>query len=229
MPSTLTTGQLQYAKSLLSDGTPEAMNSFYAYMSGQGYGYANLAIGLINCSTFSGNTAQAFMLNAAQQQGLSLTANQISNIELTMAYGYINTLIGNSNGNNGTVTQDVTYQQALQFHSDAFSVLGLTSDTWTLSAPGKALDSTYMQWLWSKMIDSDPAVSNTAAAELTAAVDGRSQLTHFCRKFLFKTDPPRFANLAQFVSRGIRSDRSGNVGQDQADALPRRPAAAGNC
>ncbi len=73
----------------------------------------------------------------------------------------------------------------------------------------------------------DDAYAECASVKM-AAVDGRSQLTHFFRKFLSKTDPPRLANLAQFVSRGNWSDQRGNVSQDQADAPPRWYAAAGN-
>ena len=88
MPNPLTTDELNQAKTLLNSGTTaaekkSALNSFYQYMSDQGYGYADLAQGLVNGSTMSGNTALDFLQNAANAQGVTLSNQDVQNIEMT--------------------------------------------------------------------------------------------------------------------------------------------------
>jgi hypothetical protein len=70
MPNTLTTDQLLQADALLKGGNKETLDEFYNYMYQQGYGYAGLALGLVDSSTFSGVTAKNFLINSAAQQGL---------------------------------------------------------------------------------------------------------------------------------------------------------------
>ena len=69
---------------------------------------------------------------------------------------------------NGTVSTDITYQQAEQFHSTVLSDDGLSSSAWTLYAPGLVLNN--MQALWEQIISPDAATSNRGSAELYVAM-----------------------------------------------------------
>jgi len=88
MPNTLTTAQLQGylnqpATTLPGSSNFESIvNGVYSQLGQQGYGYANLAAGLVNCNTLSGNVAQNFMGNYANSQGISLSSSQTQKIEL---------------------------------------------------------------------------------------------------------------------------------------------------
>lgn len=65
MPKTLTTAQLETAKAMIGSGTPTELSNFYDYMYQQGYGYAALANGVVNCQWATGTTAQNYMINSA--------------------------------------------------------------------------------------------------------------------------------------------------------------------
>ena len=178
MPNALTAAQLQGYLSQLAETSPgssnfeSVVNGVYSQLSQQGYGYANLAAGLVTCSTLSGNVAQNFMANYASSQGVALSSSQIQKIELDMANAYVNTLLQMASAPNGdgTVSTDITYQQAAQFHSAVFTSDGLSANAWTLYAPGQVLDSQSMQALWVQIISPDPATSNLGSAELYSAM-----------------------------------------------------------
>jgi hypothetical protein len=147
MPKSLAPTDLQTAKTLLDSGN---LVSFYGYLSSQGYGYANLASGVVECTTLSGGTtAQSFMMQAAAQQGVTLTAISVGKIEMGMATGYYNYLLA-SGAASGT---DMSYQVALKLHTDVFAANGLGPQTWTLYAPSQMLTDAQLNANWNKSID----------------------------------------------------------------------------
>ncbi|MDI2590608.1 hypothetical protein POF45_04060 [Pseudomonas sp. 681] len=121
MPKTLTTAQLETAKAMIGSGTPTELSNFYDYMYQQGYGYAALANGVVNCQWATGTTAQNYMINSAGAQGVILDAAAIQKIEAGMANGYINTLLGYANST-GSTSQDISAEDALSIHSDPETV-----------------------------------------------------------------------------------------------------------
>src|SRR5450830_1141654 len=115
MPNAMTTAQLQSLlqglNSASSDGATlnqiaGAISGVYNTMSANGYGYANLASGLVTGSTFSGDVAKNFMTNFAAENGTPMSAQTVTNIKLSMAQGYLQTLIADSNAT-GQVTSDI--------------------------------------------------------------------------------------------------------------------------
>jgi hypothetical protein len=158
MPNTLTTSQLLSAQAMITNGN---VLGFYDYMASQGYGYANLAKGVVECTLLSGgSTAQNFMTQEAARRGISMTEQQVHSVERVMAQGFIGTLIANSRvpGANGVVNQDVAYGEALAFHTSGFQSLSLPKELWTLYKPSEVLSQTQLQSNWSKTID--PAQSS---------------------------------------------------------------------
>ena len=135
MPNQLTTQQLTNAKAMIANGN---ITGFYNYMYSQGYGYANLAKGVVECSLSSGGaTALQYMTDVAKQAGITLTAQKVAKIELEMAYGYVNTLLRIA-GESGVVSSDITGRQALKFHNDVFDNNHLPRECWTLYTPGQS-------------------------------------------------------------------------------------------
>jgi hypothetical protein len=177
MPNTLTVSQLQSLTNQLATTSPGASNfqsivsNVYTQLSQNGYGYATLAEGVITCSTLSGNIAQNFISGYASSQGTTLTNTQTQKIELDLANQYVDTLTGMAVAT-GTVSTDITYSQALQFHTSVFENDGLSENAWTLTAPGEVLDSASMENLWQMIVSPNAATSNQG----TAALYGDMQL-----------------------------------------------------
>ena len=67
MPNTLTTAQLNDAKTMIATGN---VVGFYNYLTSEGYGYANLGKEVVECTLLTGGwTAQNFMVQEAMQEG----------------------------------------------------------------------------------------------------------------------------------------------------------------
>jgi hypothetical protein len=147
------------------------ISGFYSYMYSQGYGYAALANGVVTCSGLAGNIAQNFMVGSAQAQGITLSAAQVTSIETDLANRYALTLIAAAQNNGGSTNTDVTFQQAWDFHTAAFTQAGLGEQTWTLDAPGQTLGSATMQTYWSNIISTNPATNALGVSEVIAAMD----------------------------------------------------------
>ena len=104
MPNALTSAQLDSAKTMID----------------QGNGYANLAKGVVECTTLTGgSTAQNFMTQSAATQGVTLTATQVANIEIGMAKVYFDSLKTVADVK-GYVNEDWSYKAALAGHSAVF-------------------------------------------------------------------------------------------------------------
>ena len=82
MPSQITVAQIQGLEQQFLSGSPPNTEGFYqALYSTYGYGYAQLAEGVVSNSNLSGIVAQQYMQNSAALQGVTLTPAVISNIE----------------------------------------------------------------------------------------------------------------------------------------------------
>ncbi len=150
MPNLLTTAQLIGAKAMIADGN---VLGFYDYMASQGYGYANLAKGVVECTLLSGgSTAQNFMVQEAARRGITMTEQKVLDVERIMAYGYVDTLIENARAG-GTVNLDIRYREALDFHTSGFERLGLPKELWTLYKPSEVLSNAKLEANWQQTID----------------------------------------------------------------------------
>ena len=133
MLNPLTTAKLQAAKTMIDQGD---LVGFYNYMYAQGHGYANLAKGVVECTLPSGgSTALQFITQAAKDQGVNLTAAQVAQIEIDMAYGYANKLIDIAEASGGVLGRVINFQETLAFHSDVLVKAQLDPSTWTLYTP----------------------------------------------------------------------------------------------
>ncbi|MBF0099123.1 MAG: hypothetical protein HQM04_19040, partial [Magnetococcales bacterium] len=157
MPDILTKEQLLSFKSYIN-GTKGGLESFYAVMKEANYGYADLANSVVNCTGASGSTAQIYMSQRAKEQGVTLGDNQILDIETGMAQGYIDALIDTASKNGGTINTEVTFAQALDYHTKVFAANGLGPQTWTLYAPYQVLGVDAMQQNWDLI--NNPSVSS---------------------------------------------------------------------
>ena len=105
-----------------------------------GYGYANLAKGVVECSLEAGGaTALQYVTDVAKQNGINLTTTQVAKIEIDMAYGYANTLIKIAGEGGGVVNREITGDEALTLHNIGFDNNGLPRESWTLYLPSKYL------------------------------------------------------------------------------------------
>jgi hypothetical protein len=166
MPNAITT-QLLQAQSILNSGSEGALQLFYTQMSKAGYGYATLALGIINNSTLAGSSAQAFLDNAASSQGVTLTPSQTTTIEMGLANAYVSTLINDSlNNPSASGITDITYQEAYTFHANVYAANGVSAEGWPLTAPGEVLAPSVMQLLWTQIINPNGVVSDAGLLEL---------------------------------------------------------------
>jgi hypothetical protein len=178
MPNSLTLQQLKNAQAMIDRGD---LKGFYDYMYGQGYGYANLAKGVVECSASTGGAfALQYMTQVAKDHGINLTAQQVAKIEIGMANGYLDTLIAMANKNNkGFVNQDINGEQALQFHNKVFDNNQLPRESWTLYTPSLFLSEAEFNAnfaksiaLGSNVVDSTDWMSSMYAATFTTRWDG---------------------------------------------------------
>lgn len=150
MPNILTTDALKNAQKMIQSGD---LVGFYNYMAKQGYGYANLAKGVVACDTYSGGTtAQNYMVQAASEMGVTLSADRILNIEKSMANQYAQALIDRSTVT-GSISSDWTYKQALAGHIKAFAENQLPISLWTIYTPSLFLNDAQLESAWQKSID----------------------------------------------------------------------------
>ena len=118
---------------------------FYDDMYKDGYNYAGWAVGVARNDTVTGKSATDFMI-ATAKQGVggkppkALIAADINNIKKGMALGYADALIANTKRNGGVTNQDITYEQARDFHKRVFEENGLSIDNWTLETPMKVIE-----------------------------------------------------------------------------------------
>jgi hypothetical protein len=154
MPNPLTTTELQAARTMIDQGN---LVGFYNYMYNQGYGYANLAKGVVECTTESGGSAALqFITQAAKEQGVILTAAQVGQMEVRMAYAYADKLIEIAEPT-GSVTRVPNFEETLIFHSEVLAIYGLNPSAWTLYTPSLYLSPEERQALFegSTALDAD--------------------------------------------------------------------------
>ena len=80
---------VKFAERFLRETNPSFM---YHYLSGKGYAYATLALGVAEQNTVAGIVALNFMTAAVNDQGKPVDDNKTQEILRTMASKYINVL-----------------------------------------------------------------------------------------------------------------------------------------
>src|SRR5881628_2219943 len=111
MPSALTTQQIDQYISLIDTGGVDAVRQVYDTLYAQGYNYAGWASGVASGSTMTGQSALDYLQGSALM-GLgsdacrNLTSEQIDNIRVDMANGYLETLKAIANDSGGIVNRD---------------------------------------------------------------------------------------------------------------------------
>ncbi len=151
MPINLTAADLAQAQALLNQGQISAM---YTYLAERGDSYAMLANGVATGNTLSGAAAIEFMRNTAAQQGKTLSDADINTIRREMADGYLATLqtIAGNESTNGSVTRQISFNEAQQFHNTVFNDRQLGPDAWTLNTPGILFGPDGAQQYWERLL-----------------------------------------------------------------------------
>jgi hypothetical protein len=151
MAQTLTLTQLQAAQKLIANGD---LNGFYQYMSSMGYNYAGLADGVITDAYPSGTTANDYLINYAESKGVTVTPAFLLKIETQLATAYITVLEAAAKASpSHTVNADITFKQALNFHTQVFQNNGLNAAAWTLDVPYQVLGQSAMDAYWMEYTD----------------------------------------------------------------------------
>lgn len=138
--STLTTQQIDQYLNALDTGGVTAARNIYDQLQGLGYNYAGWAVGVARGDSITGQSALSY-LNGTALMGLGgpacrdLTDNQVDQIRVDMARGYLTTLRNIAMASGGTVSRDVNFAETQAFHEAAFTKNGLSLDNWTLKVP----------------------------------------------------------------------------------------------
>lgn len=137
MAQTLTLTQLQAAQKLIANGD---LNGFYQYMHLMGYNYAGLAGDVVTDEYPTGTTASDYLIDYAKSQGVTVTPALLLTIETQLATAYITVLEAAAKASpSQSVSSDITFVQALNFHTQVFQNNGLNAAAWTLDVPYQVL------------------------------------------------------------------------------------------
>lgn len=117
LQSPITMENLNYAKGLADQGKLVEM---YGYLASFGDRYSVLATGVVQGSTLSGVAALEFMEHSAKQQGQTLSENDLNDIKMGMAQGYLGTLFSIAENNGGVVGREIRADEAQLFHDTVF-------------------------------------------------------------------------------------------------------------
>ena len=138
----------------------------YHFLSGKGYTYATLALGVAEQNTVAGIVALNFMTAVANDQGKPVDDNKTQEILRAMASKYINVLKKQIEGGGLEVTRDINYQEAWTFHNEVFKSAGYSEDAWTLNAVFSVMPEADREFYWKQVLAS--AGDATAELELAA-------------------------------------------------------------
>ncbi len=207
MPNRLTTEKLQAAKAMITDGR---VLDFYNYMASQGYGYANLAKGVVECSLLSGgSTAQAFMTVRAAELGIPLPPEKVVAVEREMATRYADRLIelSRADGAGGAVSRDWTFAEALQGHNDGFRAQGLPESLWTLYGPSRVLSPAELEGNWQLSID--PALNPTTGPVLSFTFGFAKDMSIAGALAALRGDTTTFKTYTEWWATGVEAEAVG--------------------
>lgn len=188
--------QLQQARKIV-DSSGSA--SLYRYMADQGYRYALLASKVVAGFSFSGDIAQNFLLETAKSEGVSLTTNQVPELEQSMALGWVDALCSVADtAPQGKVDADLTYVQTLAFHTRVFAGFGLGPQCWILYEPGKILSSEKMEAIWQASL-------NEQLTPVLGAAQSETELTNDVFKYFLEGGNQSLQRYAlQWIAENLR-------------------------
>ncbi|MHB1701065.1 MAG: autotransporter outer membrane beta-barrel domain-containing protein [Acidobacteriaceae bacterium] len=178
MAQTLTLTQLQAAQKLIANGD---LNGFYQYMHSMGYNYAGLAGDVVTDEYPTGTTADDYLIDYAKSQGVAVTPALLLTIETQLATAYITVLEAAAKASpSQSVSSDITFGQALNFHTQVFQNNGLNAAAWTLDVPYQVLGQSAMDAYWSTLTGTEIGAAAIANGSLSmqmveAAFGGNAQ------------------------------------------------------
>ncbi|OIQ91501.1 hypothetical protein GALL_265780 [mine drainage metagenome] len=178
MTQTLTLTQLQAAQKLIANGD---LNGFYQYMHSMGYNYAGLAGDVVTDEYPTGTTADDYLIDYAKSQGVAVTPALLLTIETQLATAYITVLEAAAKASpSQSVSSDITFVQALNFHTQVFQNNGLNAAAWTLDVPYQVLGQSAMDAYWSTLTGTEIGAAAIANGSLSmqmveAAFRGNAQ------------------------------------------------------
>jgi len=159
----LDSDDIKFAERYLRETNPGFL---YHYLSGKGYTYATLALGVAEQNTVAGIVALNYMKEVVAAQGMPIDENKIQEILRSMASEYLNVLKSQIEGDQLEVVRDINYQEVWKFHSDVFVSAGYSADAWTLNSVFTVLPEENRQDYWQRVLGS--AGDTKAELELAA-------------------------------------------------------------
>jgi len=199
MEQVLTQSDLDHARTLLNERGPSAM---YDYFESKGYRYATLANGVARGDSIAGEAAIGYMKETAEDEGRPMSSSDVDSVRRDMANGYLNTLQGQADKNNGVVTRDITHQEAWEFHSKVFNEHGLSVNAWTLNIPFSLMDVEDRERYWQDVLNS--------------AGDPQAEILLSARTAQFMAYAYLFGDGEQITAARLWFDRMAEAGFDWA-------------
>lgn len=195
MPQALSKVELDRAEALLESAGPSAM---YEYLAAKGYRYAELASGVSKGDTLAGATAISFMKMTASNAGTPVSDADVARILKQMAGQYILALNKKLEGTEGgTLSSDVTHDEAWKFHSGVFKANGLPEDAWTLNSVFSNITENTRETYWKTVLDSAGDIKkelilaiNTVQLMSLASVAGSEANKTLAQGWINKVDSP---------------------------------------
>ncbi|WP_323165411.1 hypothetical protein [Pseudomonas bubulae] len=186
----LDSGNLKFAEGYLRETNPGFL---YHYLSGKGYTYATLALGVAEQNTVAGIVALNYMKEVAAAQGMPVDESKTQEILREMASEYLKVLKSQIEDEQLEVVRDINYQEVWKFHSDVFISAGYTADAWTLNSVFTILPEGKREEYWQRVLDS---AGNTQAelelaaetymfmhiASISASSEGRQMAARWIRR-----------------------------------------------
>jgi hypothetical protein len=177
MPQGVSVATIDRLRVKASNGDPAGA---YQEISNLGYGYAELARGVVTGATFFGATAGNFARNSAQNQGHPLSPAKFRLINRKLFEEYALALRSSANAS-GIVSADINYQTALTFHNRVYTMNDLSPSTWTLYEPGRILGADSVQKQWAGLTSKNPGQVVASGYRLTdESVFGISSAAWLC-------------------------------------------------
>ena len=164
MQEKLNLDDLGFAEKFLQESSPSIM---YQYLSGVGYKYTTLALGVAEQNTIAGIVALNFMKAAAAAQGKPIDDHKVQEILRAMANEYVNALKKQVRDKVLATTREINYIEVWEFHNKVFKNAGYSADAWTLNSVLSVMPEDKREEYWQRVLSS----AGDAQAELELAAD----------------------------------------------------------
>ena len=168
-----------------------------------------------------------FKKAAATVNGHPVDDIKISNILHAMASEYIKVLFSQTNGRTITVTRDINYKEAWDFHNNVFKKAGYSPDAWTLNSVFCVLPAADSDAYWKKVLASAGLAQGWL--DRIESIEAARVVVDFGRAKLEKNIEALFKDLSDYF-KGLSRSVLGQPGP-QSDfptpvptPSPRRPA-----